>query len=184
MIPLVPFLQKIVIPPWVKWAAIAVAAVVCFGAGWTAQGWRADAKLAKVNHSIDKQKQDAADLLIKETARANAAEKALQDAKNAQEVKDVQAQKTVNALQSRLAALTVDGRLRDPNAGRGGGSGGPQGSTPSATGNSPDRGTEAAGLLSAELTGLLQRLQREADEINNAYLSCRADAFAVREKTK
>jgi hypothetical protein len=43
---------------------------------------------------------------------------------------------------------------------------------------------EAGGLLSAELEGLLLRLEGEADEINAAYSSCRADAITVRAKIR
>ena len=135
------------------------------------------------NKLIAAQKKEAAAILAKETVRVATAERALQDFKNNQEVKDGGNKKTVDALSARVRALAgLAGRLRDPHAdaGCGGRSDGAHGSPATGPGNSPGDGADAPGLLSAELAGLLQRLTLEADQINNAYISCRADAEAMR----
>lgn len=136
---------------------------------------------AAYNQKIDIQKKEAADVLKKETAKVAAAEKALQHFKNIQEVKDAGNKKITDNFAARLRDLAGPaGRLRDPNAGHGGGSGAPNSASPTGPGNSPDNGAEAPGLLSAELTKFLQQKMSEADEINLAYTSCRADAEAMR----
>jgi hypothetical protein len=138
---------------------------------------------AEATAAINQQKETAATLLATETDKARAAESALQAAKNNQEVQDAAHQKTVAGLSARLRKLAGPaGRLRDPNAaGCGCGGGGATGPTTPAPGDRADDSAQSAGLLSAELTELLQRLAREADDINAAYSSCRGDAFAVRQ---
>lgn len=127
---------------------------------------------------LSRQKTDAAALLATETARANEAERRARELLAEQEKRDAKNVNTVAGLQARLRALAGPaGQLRDPNAqpGRGCSSGGPQGAT--ATG-ATDRAADAAetgGLLSPELSGLLQARLIEADEINVAYASCRFD---------
>lgn len=125
---------------------------------------------------------DAAAQLAEEVNKTRAVEQALNEAKNNQELKDATHTQTIASLSDRLRrAAGPAGRLRDPNAapcGRSGGSpeSGPTAPADTGAANAP----EAGGLLSAELAGLLQQLTREADEINVAYASCRADAFTVR----
>lgn len=120
--------------------------------------------------------------LASQTARTIAAEQALHNFKTQQDIQDAKAQATVADLSGRIRQLAgQSGRLRDPNApGCGGGSGGAAGEAATAPGSGAADPAEAGGLLSAELTGLLQRLTTEADEINLAYTSCRADAYALR----
>lgn len=132
--------------------------------------------------AIAQQKAEAAATLASETNKTRTAEQALQDFKNTQELQDATHQKTVADLSSRLRTLAnSSGRLRDPHApGCGAGSGGTASEAATASGDRPADGAQAGGLLSADLSGLLQRLQLEADVVNNAYTSCRADAFAVR----
>ena len=128
-------------------------------------------------------KAQAAATLAAETAKAERAEHALQAATDFQNQKDHDHEKTVADLADRLRrAAGPAGRLRDPHATAGcgaGGSGTPS-QVASAAGDRPGDDAQAGGLLSAELTGLLQRLQREADTINDAYASCRADGIEVR----
>lgn len=121
--------------------------------------------------------------LASQTAKTRAAEQALHTFKTQQDIQDAKAQTTVADLSRRLRQLAGQpGRLRDPNAhGCGRGSGGPTGEAATATGSGAADSAEAGGLLSAELTGLLQRLTTEADEVNLAYASCRADVYVVRE---
>lgn len=134
------------------------------------------------NAKIEDQKKHAATVLVKEMSRVATAERALQDFKNRQEVKDAGNKKITDNLTARLRDLAVNGRLRDPHAdsGRGGGGSGSSSPGSSGPGNRPDNGAETSGVLSADLAGLLQRLTVEADETNNAYISCREDAEAER----
>lgn len=132
--------------------------------------------------AIEKKKGEAARLLAAETTKVLDRERELADLKAKQEQQDAQHQKTVTDLQARLrAAAGPTGRLRDPNApGCGGGSGGADGAPAANSGKRPADGAEAGGLLSAELSGLLQRLTFEADTINVAYASCRSTLTAER----
>jgi hypothetical protein len=115
-------------------------------------------------------KNAAAQQLTTETAKVLAAERELATFKSQQEIQDAEHQKTVATLSDRLRhAAGPAGRLRDPNAaGCGSGGGVPQGAAASAPGDRADDHAEASGLLSARLTGLLQQLTREADDINDA----------------
>ncbi len=136
--------------------------------------------------ATDRIKREAAVTLATETARVRAAEQALQDFKNNQELQDENHQKTVSYLAGRLrAAAGQSVRLRDPNAvaGCGGGGDSPTGQVTTAPGDRADDTAPAGGLFSAGATELFQRLTREADEINVAFASCRADAYAVRADT-
>lgn len=133
--------------------------------------------------ALTKQKADAAALLATETTKAATATKALQDFKTQQESDDAINEKTVSILADKLHALSgADGRLRDPHqTGCGGGSGGAQRGDPASAGNSGQDGAQTGGLLSPELTQFLLTKDWEADAINLAYISCRADAAKVRE---
>jgi uncharacterized membrane protein YdfJ with MMPL/SSD domain len=133
--------------------------------------------------AINAQKAEAASKLSAEKDKTSAAEKALAAITHAQELKDHDHEQTIAAMSDRLRSITgPSGRLRDPHA-TGCRSGGGGATSPAIT-TSSDRAenlAEDSGLLSADLSGLLQRLTREADDINAAYASCRADAFAVRQ---
>lgn len=162
-------------------AVVALLAVLFFGEQYI-EGRGYERAMYEARAQIEGSKRAAADRLALEIQKTRAAETALQTFKNDQELKDATHQKTVASLSDRLRALSdPSGRLRDPHAG---GCRPSSGSTPSEAAPTPgDRPTdpaETSGLLSAELSGLLQRLAREADDINTAYASCRADAYAVR----
>lgn len=165
-------------------AVVALLAALFFGEQYI-EGRGYDRAKAEDKAAIEKAKREAADTLASETNKTRIAERALQDLKNTQELKDASNQKTVAALSDRLRGLSGSaGRLRDPNADRATGCGAGGGSTPGEAAPAPGAGTanpaEAGGLLSADLSGLLRRLAAEADTINDAYTSCRADAYAVR----
>ena len=134
------------------------------------------------NKAIDQQKAEARIALDLEMGKTTAVEKALQTFKNQQELTDATNSKTVAGLSARLRhAAGPVGRLRDPNSqGCGGGGGGPQGTDAAGAGARADDAAEAGGLFSAGATELFQRLTSEADEINLAYASCRADGQALR----
>lgn len=143
---------------------------------------REAAVTARYNAAIGAQKKEAAQKLADETAKVATAEKALNDFKNQQELKDATNQKTVAGLSARLLNATGPaGRLRDPDAaGCGRGGGGAQGADPASADDRANDPAQTGGLFSAGATQLLQRLTREADDINAAYISCRADAWSVR----
>lgn len=133
-------------------------------------------------HAIDTQKIEAAKTLADETARVAMATQALQTAKDQQELKDAKNKSTIATLADRLrTAADPSGRLRDPNAtGCRGGGDSASSDIASRADNRADNTTEAGGLFSRAASELLARITREADEINAAYMSCRADAYGVR----
>jgi hypothetical protein len=166
----------------IKIAAVVALLVLLFFGEQYIEGRGYDRAKTEDGLQIEQNKRQAADLLAAETQRARAAENALQALKNAQDLKDHDHEKTVADLSDRLRALADPaGRLRDPHAAGCGpsGSGTPSEAAP-APGGRPADPAEAGGLLSADLSGLLQQLTREADDINVAYASCRAEAYAVR----
>lgn len=138
--------------------------------------------MAEATAATNQLKAQAAATLASETAKARAAEQTLQAIKNTQELKDADHKEKVADLSDRLRRLAGPaGRLRDPHAaGCGGGSSGAPGAAATAASDRADDAAQAGGLLSASLSGLLSRLQQEADTINIAYASCRTDAYAVR----
>lgn len=114
------------------------------------------------------------------------AQKDLADFKNAQELKDATNKSKVESLNRRLRDLAnlESGRLRDPNADetcRERSNPGPNTSL-ARTGNSNDDASKTSGLLSTALSELLQSVGEEADAINLAYISCRADSQSLRDK--
>lgn len=162
-------------------AAVAImAAALAYGHTRYNKGYQV--ATAEANTKIDRLKLDAAALLAAETARATAAERALQDFTNNQELKDADNQKTISGLADQLRrAAGISYRLRDPNAAPGcrlgGGSAPGQGAA--APGTGADNTPEAGGLFSEQATRLFTELTREADDINAAYQSCRAYALEV-----
>lgn len=118
-------------------------------------------------------KAEAAEKLKTETDKVTAIEANLRDFKDIQEFTDATNEKAVSILADKLHAS----RLRDPNA-VGCRSAEAKDSTPAD--NRPTDGAEAGRVLSAQLTGLLAKLTREADEVNLAYISCRADSADIR----
>jgi len=163
--------------------AAALAAIVVLSSVWHyIDGRGYDRATAEYTSQINAQKSEAAALLASESAKVRAAEHALQAHLNDQNLKDAE-NVQVNADKSdRLrAAAGPARRLRDPHAaGCGGSSAGAPGAATAGAGDRRADNAQTGGLLSADFTGLLQRLTRDADAINAAYASCRADAFAVR----
>lgn len=135
----------------------------------------------------EKQKVEAARILAKEAARVEGIKAALNAALYKQELTDAKNKDIVRGLNRRLADLVVDGRLRDESAtvfGCGlGGSGAEGGGDADAFDSHADRALPG-GLLSKQLSGRLIKLTDEADQINIAYISCRADALQIREQLK
>ncbi len=137
---------------------------------------------AEATAALEAQKLQATQVLATETAKARAAEVALATFKSHQDTKDAQAQSTIQDLSRRVRNLADPaGRLRDPHApGCGGGGGGTTPAAAPAAGDSPADPAQAGGLLSVQLFDLLQSRLQEADVINLAYASCRAEAYQVR----
>lgn len=167
------FFQKLV---WNKWTIGGLLALAITIGAWTGTEKAIASHDARIrnevvveyNTKIRKQKDEAKAIF----------DKAIVDGKKQKEDQD--AKDTVNDKAiALLAGKLYVARLRDPNAGRG--TGGSQANS-SSTGKGQESGTETSGLLSTELTGLLTKLTREADEINVAYISCRADADNVRKQ--
>lgn len=120
------------------------------------------------------QRMSAQALLDELTLQVQTANRLLAEALKNQEKTD-EANKTVVAgLERRLADL---GRLRDPHAGAGGCGPGGGGAAPGMP--APDQAgaadaAQTGGLLSEPLSRLLRELWEEADALNLAYASCRA----------
>ena len=183
--------------PWF-WRVVAVAAAAgALYALWAHVDQRGYARAQSVYEAkISRLKTEATTQLAQETERVLLIEQALHQSKNNQDLKDDQNRQTIDGLSARLRALAGPAgpagptgsavRLRDPNfqAGaaqcRGGGDRSPGDPAAAAAAGATDR-SEAGGLLSEQLSELLQRLAREADDINAAYASCRADAYTVRQ---
>lgn len=162
-------------------AVLALLAALFLGEQYI-EGRGYDHAKAEDKAAIEAQKREAANKLLRLTEQVHEAENRLQAALQDQNTKDFDHAKKIAALSDRLHVYTGPGlRLRDPHApGCGSGGAGPQSDTATATDSGATDPTQAGGLLSADFTGLLQRLVREADTINAAYTSCRADAFVVR----
>jgi hypothetical protein len=146
--------------------------------------WRASSAKAgerqKWQAALDRQKVEAAGVLADETRNVLRLERTLALITSQLELEDAK-RSTIRAdYERRLAAAAVDGRLRDPNARCGGGGGGAQAPASTPAGGGDPGGAEAGGLLSAQLTGLLQRASRDSDEINDAYAACRGWALGVK----
>lgn len=148
-------------------------ALVAGYTGWASHqrniGW-AEAT-AQYNIKLDAQKAAAQALLAAEISKAEAATKALREAKDKQENEDVKNAKIIAGLSGKLRAARV---FRDPGAAGCGSSGGSTaaGSTPSASGGDADP-AKTSGVLSTAATEFLLQQTLEADEINVAYTSCR-----------
>lgn len=133
--------------------------------------------------AMDDLKIEAARVLKVETDKADALTAKMQQFVNTQNLKDSDHEKTVRQLSGKLRDLASanDGRLWDPNtSGCGDSSLAAQSKDAGASSDRPADGAQAGGPLSTELSGLLQRLTLEADTINDAYISCRADSVQLR----
>ena len=126
--------------------------------------------------AIEKQKIEAAATLKVLTEQVQAREKALDDFTNARNENDQVNESAISVLADKLHAA---GRLRDPRAT--GGSGPASGTQVAAgSGTGAEDATATSGLLSVEASDFLRGQAQLADEINAAYISCRADAYEVR----
>ena len=140
-------------------AAVAAAGGFYYGYQWQDRAWGAKWAQAEA---------DAAKALIAATEKNAHTERLLIAAKDNREILDNENQKIVAVLERKLLNTR---RLRDPHAT-------PcsvpaTSTTPASASDSIPDTANAAGVVSAELAGLLFDLARRADEINIAYDSCR-----------
>jgi hypothetical protein len=165
-------------------AELAIVVALAGGVAWFVHHERElgrDEGRAEVMATVNKQKAEASALLAAETARVRATEAALAAFKDKQEITDANNRELTQAQERRLVAIAGPaGRLRDPYAGRGGGGGGAAGQAATGASGGATGPAEAHGVLSKELSGFLLEQARSADEVNDAYASCRADALNLR----
>lgn len=173
-------LLGLVTPTGVMWAILIGVVVIGYNVRISAAERAGYAQAESVYRlKLARQTADAQQRLIAEQDLVRETERALRAARAQQEVKDATNQKELAALSNQLRALLNDaGQLRDPNAAPERCGGAAPGQPAAVASGSADDGAQTGGLLSPQLTGLLQRLTEEADAINVAYISCRADAIA------
>lgn len=170
------------------WAYLLVMAALVGAATWATKALEARGEAratAKYEVALAKQREDAQKELDAEKAKTLRTESLLKEAKLTQEKKDVENAQVISKQKRDLAYLAgTAGRLFDPNykgAGCREGSEDPSRQVAGGARTGGEDGAEAGGLLSPELSQLLQQRAEEADNINAAYASCRADALKVRE---
>jgi len=168
------------IPLWLK-IVIALALAAAAVAGY--KYWedevgdtREEIVTTRLNKQLADQKLEAAGILAVETAKVKTLEGKLALFKTNQELTDANATKTITGLQRDLrTARGPAGRVFDPNQVRcGRGSDDTQGTAVAGSNGSPADRAETGGLLSVQLTNLLDGKLFEADAINVAYASCRS----------
>lgn len=125
--------------------------------------------------AIKKANDEAVVKLKEETAKTDAATKALKEFSTRQEGIDHANTETITALNSKLRNT----RLRDPGK-TGGCGGGAQGSNPASADNSAASAGAGDGLFSIEASDFLWDFALTADRVNEALRSCRAYAQEVK----
>jgi hypothetical protein len=150
--------------------AIAVVILLALAAShWKAYHVGGANSRAELAEYVAKQQQE----LNEATGKVLMQERALQSAKQTREKQDAINKKTISDLSAGFTGI----RLHDPFAASGCTS---ESATPSAANDSAGNTAEGSGVFSARASELLQRLTREADEINIAYIACRADGENIR----
>ena len=169
-------------------ATVAIGAATALYFSWASHQQKIgeDRATAIYNKQIEDLQKRTRIKLIEQNNLVLSAQKDLADFKNAQELKDATNKSKVESLNRRLRDLAnlESGRLRDPNADetcRERSNPGPDTSL-ARTGDSNDDTPKTSGLLSTALSELLQSVGEEADAINLAYISCRADSQSLRDK--
>ena len=169
------------------WRILAVAAVLAaitaavLGYGHSRYSKGVAVTTAAYEQALSKQKIEAAQLLAEATGKVLVFERKLAAERAVQEGKDAANKKLVADLGTRLRAVG----LRDPGTtGCRESRGGTESTVAASPGDRPANTTEGTGVLSQQFTDLLLAQASEADAINLAYISCRADAFSVRGLTR
>jgi hypothetical protein len=135
------------------------------------------ASYEQLTAKVIRQKIEAADLLKKLTAARDALQARINEGHNAQEKKDANNAATVDSLSRQLASV----QLRDPGTRPRDCRADPQGNAPTPTGDRRADDAAGGGILSEEASRFLRSFAREADDINAAYESARADALICRQ---
>lgn len=173
-----------------RWIILGVVVLAVLGSFVGYGEWRASSATAAENQrwegAVSKLKAAAATELGAEIRKTLEAERKLSAALAAQEKTDADNAKTVADLRADLRAKSRAAGgpgLRDPfAAGCGGGGGGAPGAAVAGADSGAADAAASTGLLSEPLEQLLLKITSEADEVNLAYISCRADSQAVRGK--
>jgi hypothetical protein len=159
-----------------RWA-IYLALIAALGLGYVA--WehhiRADERakvVSEYNAKIDAIQAEARTLLRAESARVDAANRALRDFNDQQENTDVVNTKAIELLADKLHTI----KLHDPSQVAGCGSSGSSTQVAVASGASvgATNTSSGTGVFSQQLTDYLIGQARSADSINLAYISCRS----------
>ncbi len=172
---------------WLLWFIFACACVLFVRHEYARVDQRGyDRAEATYKAAISAQKAAAAQLLAEETAKNTERERLLRAQLSVRENRDATNAQLVEKLSGDLRAMSRAGGgpgLRDPHAAapecRCSG-GGTEAAAAPGPGNRPADPAQTGGLLSEPLERLLLEITREADAINLAYESCRADAFTIR----
>ena len=162
--------------------ALSALSAAFFGYGEYRERAGVSATAAIYDAALTQQKAQAAQVLASAVARVRTQQTQLDTQLKNQDTQDAKNKQTVATLNARVRSLAdAAGRLRDPNA-AGCGRRGDAASGDAAAGAGDSSGDAASntGVLSTELSGLFLRLTEEADAINLAYASCRADALSLR----
>lgn len=176
------------IPGWLWAIALTIALAVGLGEREMKQHYKAEAveqaaNVMALSRAIKTQKSEAAAMLRTLNASVLAQQKTVDAAHAAQEQQDAKNVQVVAGLQQGLhdALATRGNRLCNPApTGRGSGGGGAAGQVAANASTGAADPAQASGLLSTDAQGLLGRLMKEADDVNNAYASCKADGVTVR----
>lgn len=167
------------VPSW-AWAAMVVAFAVTAGVlGYELQSERV--RSARLEATLERERGQANRDLAVATNRVLAAERVLRASRAEQERKDGDAQATIADLGERVRRAGADGRLRDRFAAP------CHPADPGPRTATADRGedpAEAGRALSPEFSGAVIAILRDADDINAAYASCRADAVGLRQQLR
>jgi hypothetical protein len=169
-----------------RWAILLCLVLALLSAFLGYGEWRASsartAEHDRMQVAIDQLKIKAAGELAAETRAVLSLERKLAQA----EAKE-QADYEKRRMDSRAASMALDraaadhgGMFVDPH-GRGCGRESPEGKTAGGAASGAVDPPRAGGELSVQLSDLLRARLRRADEINDAYALCRADAMKVRE---
>lgn len=170
-----------IVPGWV-WMLICVGLLLSVAGVSTVayvQVAGAQREAAQARETLAQERERHTQAVLTQGEQIRVAEKLLAAARTVQEKKDAENQITISNLRVELDRRSAAGRgLRDPFA-PACDRGGDARSGPAAVAGGADP-AEAGRLLSAGLERLLLDLAAEADAINAAYETCRADAVRVR----
>ena len=145
--------------------------------------------LRDTKDAIEAQKKEAAEKLAAINATVVAQQKRIDDAYELQEKTDDMSSKTLEQVRAELARMRATARrmqhIPDPGAGRGDGGGSANGQASAGNGPGAEDAAQAPGVLhvSEDPEAAADDDAYDADAINAAYASCRAQALVLRKLT-